>query len=785
MFNLPQKVIQDIPKYRENLEKFLSGEMKEAFFRGIRVPWGNYSQRGGMFLMSRLRVPAGLLAPSQLRAIGEAAEKFADSKLHLTTRQDVQIHNVSYENSAKIIEYLANFNISPRGGGGNTVRNVTSCYLSGICPHENVEVHKTACGLTEYLLCIDDTYGLPRKLKIAFSGCEKDCDFTGINDIGFVAMKDGTFKVLCGGGMGAKCSVGRVLQEGVSRGDVGYVVRAVMNLFNKYGDRKNRNRNRLRFLIQDTGWERFVELYRQELKRTKDAEYIVLREEDEAGLPPADGQPSADIGQGDAGWDAFVQYNTGRQKQQGYHYVQIRIPFGEIDARTLTGLAEIAEISPAINFRTSRRQNLIISNVPSSMVYPVYKKLQGMLKDYLYPETLLDIVSCKASTTCNLGICNAIGMAPEIVKKLRKVQPGIDKLKDIRINVNGCLNACGHHPVGDVSFSGMARKVQGRTVPFYRVHMGGRPDAENTKLAQEAGVVPARAVPGLISDFVSSMPENTSVDVQAWISDGGRAVMEGLVRKYSYIPRYEEDRSYYVDFGRTDDFSLEGLSQGECGAGVIDMIESDIESAGASLTMAKENGFNPGEIKKAMLYSAGALLIVKGVDPKNETDTFVSFVKRFVDTGVCDPEFRSITGVYNAIVSGGGHGKEETWDYANRFYNEVKRIYSTMDSNFNFPVKEGAFPPGALSADVSVPDENVTPGPAPLIYDLRGTPCPINYVKTKIKLEELNTGDVLEVYLDDGEPIVNVPKSLEGDGHKILNIQRVDNYFKVAVKKER
>ena len=144
MFELPQKIVDDIPKYRENLEKFLKGELKEAFFRGIRVPWGNYSQRGGKILMSRLRIPAGILTPQQLKVIAIAAKKFADGKLHLTTRQDIQIHNVTYENSIKIIEYLKDFNISPRGGGGNTVRNITACYLSGICPYENIEVYKIA-----------------------------------------------------------------------------------------------------------------------------------------------------------------------------------------------------------------------------------------------------------------------------------------------------------------------------------------------------------------------------------------------------------------------------------------------------------------------------------------------------------------------------------------------------------------------------------------------------------------------------------------------------------------
>ena len=289
MFKLPQKIINDIARYRENLEKYLSGEIKDTFFRGIRVPWGNYSQRGGKILMSRLRIPAGILTVQQLKAIGEAAKYFADGKLHVTTRQDIQIHNVPYENSIKIIEYLKDFNISPRGGGGNTVRNITACYLSGICPYESTpdstscgEVYKIAWGLSEYLLSLDESFNLPRKFKIAFSGCQKDCCAAGVNDVGIVALND-SFKVICGGGMGAKSAVGKVLVDSIKPEEIGYVIKSIMNVFNKYGDRKNRHHNRLRFLIEDISWEKFSQLYRQELKKVKETEHIALRTNN--GLP--------------------------------------------------------------------------------------------------------------------------------------------------------------------------------------------------------------------------------------------------------------------------------------------------------------------------------------------------------------------------------------------------------------------------------------------------------------------------------------------------------------------
>lgn len=637
-------------------------------------------------------------------------------------------------------------------------------------------MYRIVWSLSEYLLSLDESYTLPRKLKIAFSGGEKDCAGAGINDIGFIALKGG-FKVICGGGMGAKSAVGKILKERVKEEEIGYGVKAIMNVFNKYGDRKNKHHNRLRFLIQDKGWKKFVELYAQELKRVKETEYIVLRIKD--GLPPLPevnlpSQKEKSLSPGDKDYQLFLKHNTGKQKQEGYRYIELRIPLGEIDSEKLISLSRIGEVLPTINFRTTQRQNLIISNVPENKIYFVYKKIKSFLKDYLFPETILDIVCCKAATTCNLGICNAIGLAPEILKEFKRIDLDMERLKEVKININGCPNACGHHPVGLISLCGLARKVYNRTVPFYKVYLGGKIEAENTKLAEEVGIVPARAIPGLISEFVKTMEEKRDKNVYQYIRGEGKRLMKELIKKYSFVPPYEEDKSYYIDWGKREEFSLEGLSQGECGAGVIDMIESDLESAKQSLIKSREKNFDLPEIKKALVYSARALLVVKGVDPKDEEEVVSAFKDKFIKGGICHPEFKNLNKIYADIGSGKIKG-EEAYPYTQKFYEEVKEIYSLMDPNFNFPTrfkeKEGE--------ERKVPLEE-----RPVVYDLRGTPCPINYVKVKLKLEELKLGDILEVWLDEGEPIQNVSRSLQNDGQEILKIEPLKNFFKVIIKKK-
>ncbi len=761
MFKIPQKVKSESLRFSENLNKLIKGELKEPFFKGIRVPWGFYSQRGGRALMSRLRVPGSILSPRQIKAVGNAAENFASGKLHITTRQDIQIHDLPYANVSRVIEFLGDYEISPRGGGGNTVRNITTCPLSGICPKEKIEVNRLVIPITEYLLSVDDSFNLPRKLKFAFSGCQKDCASCGVNDVGFVATQDG-FKVLCGGGLGAKSSVGRVLAGNVPADEVIYILRAVMSVFNKYGDRKNRHRNRLRFLIEDLGWEKFKELYNGEFEKVKNEEYIFLDIKD--NLPSLSQRaPSAGREYCDESFNEFLKFSTGRQKQSGYSYATLNVSFGEIAADKLFKLADLEQIFPALIFRTTQRQNIILTNIPSERLYELYSELKLILTDFLYPDTIYDIVSCKAATTCNLGICDAMSLAPVLVGELKKLKPDLEKFKNFKININGCPNACGQHPLGNLSFSGAAKKVFDRTAPFYKVYINGSASSENTRLASDIGIIPARNIPIFFSELISALPGADTIN---------ESEAKTLIRKHSHIPSYDEDREYYVDFGKTGDFSLEGLSQGECGAGVIDMLESDIESARQSLAKARDNDYAMPEIKNAVVFAARALLVVKGIDATGDIEAVKSFSEKFPASGIVKPDFKNIVEVYEKIVSE-DIKPEDAFKYASALFEEVTTVYSGMDANFNFKPRFAS----EVKRD-SKYEEKVSS-----TYDLRGTPCPINYVKTKLMLEEMSAGDILEVLLDEGPPIENVPKSLKNDGQEILKIEKSQNFYKMLVKK--
>lgn len=773
MFELPEKIIREIEDYRKYLNDFLNTKMNSARFTGIRVPWGIYSHRGGKIFMNRIRIPAGWVGPPQLRAIARVAQKYGNGVAHLTTRQDIQVHEVKIEDTIEVIDYLKEVQLSPRGGGGNTVRNITSCPLSGICPEEIFDVKNDAISLSEYLLCQDTSYNLPRKFKIAFSGCAKDCAGCLANDLGFLAEYQNHqrgFKVYVGGGMGAEPKIGQLLEEFIPEKELGYCVEAAKNVFHSNGDRKNKHRNRLRFLIEKIGIAEFKSLYEKERQRLKENEKIVLKKVTSDNIFfGADGEfHKID----DEEFKAFLEYNVRHQKQKGFSSVELRIPRGDITAKELSELADLEKHFEGIEFRTSFKQNILICWVRHQDLYRLFLRLKGIFKDFLYPNTLLDVVACKGALTCNLGLCNSPGLAKEIEGLIKSEFIGTGIFKDLEIKINGCPNACGQHPLGKLSFYGIVKRMDHRPVPFYKFLLGGKREAEHTRLAQEIGALPARNVPNFLRLFLKNIEEmihekNGAQGIDDLLRNQAREIAIPILKDFSYVPTYSKNRDFYKDWGRTKEFSLEGLGPGECGAGVINMIESDLREAKAALEEAQRENYSAMKIRESIFLSSRSLLVVKGQDPKDAEEALSSFKKKFVEEGIASDAYSNIEDVYKSIhIELSSEGKKEQFLYAKEFLEHINQLYREMDPSFNFPKKKETV------------RERITHH-----LDLRGTGCPINYVKAKLFLENLNSGDALEIFLDEGESINNVPQSLKNDGHEILSIEKQNAFYRVVVKK--
>lgn len=777
MFKLPKNLIDMIDTYRVSLQDYLEGKISPARFKGIRVPFGFYSHRGGKVLMARVRIPGGALTPDQLSAISTAAKRF-NLKIHITDRQDIQLHGLAYEDSIKLLEFLKDYNLSTIGGGGNTVRNITACYLSGLCRDQKFDVRRNAIALTEYILKDPSATGkLPRKFKIAFSGCNKDCAYCLVNDVGFIAReKDGVqgFRVYCGGGMGAFSAIGEVLEDFIPEERVPYVAKAIMLAYNKHGDRLNRHHNRLRFLIQDNGFERFREWYLEELKKLEDGEYVSLRYI-EFNYPSHDKPFDLNtLRHPDEEFKTFLKECVHEQRQEGYYFVELNVHRGDLSPEFIDEIVKLRDVAPMVEFRTSQFQDLLICNLPGAALLKVYDALKSIQPDmrFIHRNLSLKMISCKGAATCNLGICNSPGLADAIYDELKKNGIDFDKLREFNLKISGCPNNCGQHSLGVIGLMGMMRKVNLRPVPLYKVLLGGRTGEGTTAFSIEAGVVPARSVPALLRDFLKTAEKKVSSysSVYEFLEKEGMELMKSMIRKYSFVPDYEEAPEFYRDWGKEEDFSLAGIGPGECGAGVIDLIEADLGEAERLLNLAGEQKYDKKHIREALIYSARALQVVKGLEPKTDKAVIETFINEFVNKGIADKRWESIKVLFEKLSNSPlAQELEKLFEEVREFLQAIKKLYKEMDPNFRFP------------AELKQEETKKESGH---LLDLKGVACPFNYVKAKLYMEPLDKGTVITLILDEGEPIKNVPVSLKNDGHEILEMTKIDeSHYKVVVKK--
>jgi sulfite reductase (ferredoxin) len=410
-----------------------------------------------------------------------------------------------------------------------------------------------------------------------------------------------------------------------------------------------------------------------------------------------------------------------------------------------------------------------------------------------------DIVSCPGAATCNLGICLSKNLATELSRELNESGLPLGDIKGVDIRISGCPNSCGQHPIGAIGFFGAARSKDGRTAPHYNVFLGGRVREGETRLSTEVGFVPARSVPGVVKEFLGVYLEKSPPreNFHTYLGKSGFEDMKKIVLEHSTLPAYEEDRAFYRDWDATEDFSLAGLGPGECGAGVFDMIETDLKDAQRHLESAREllegkTGNPSSDLFKALAFATKALLITQGVEPTSEPEAIKEFEKNFVDKGYVPEKFRGLEMRGELFRSGhlNEEGLRQGLGLLEELLKTVNRLYESMDDTMMFAeLEEKKEAPEAEEAKKEGEKEKTEEvGPeegkgADVVMDLRGVKCPINYVKAKIRLETMDKGQTLFLYLDEGEPIKNVPSSLKNDGQEILKMEKTGDYYELLVKK--
>ena len=612
--------------------------------------------------MQRIKIPAGGLNAEQLEVMAELAEEYSDGIAHVTTRQDFQLHYVHIDDTPALMRRLAAANITTREACGNSVRNVTACPYAGVCTDEAFDVTPYARALAKFLLGHPDTQSFGRKFKPAFSGCAQHaCGLTGLHDLGLIAKKrlnqasgreELGFEMYVGGGLGAVPYQAKLFDEFVAPEELLPLAQAIARVFARHGEKKNRNRARIKFLIQDLGIEKFRELVREERKILPfDLRWTELIQEAQAEFAEAPLKPAVDVpelvlintanGSG-AELQKWLRSNTRPQRQAGYVTVIVALPLGDITANQLRSLADIARRYTRETVRTTVEQNIVIRWVSKGDLPELYKALHAAGLGDAGAGALVDITSCPGTDTCKLGISSSRGLAAELRKRVSEKSFTSDQaVQDLHIKISGCFNSCGQHHVADLGFYGVSRKIAGYAVPHFQVVLGGQWEKNAGSYGLPVLAVPSKNIPKVVSRLAERYvaDRNKGETFKDFVTRTGKAQLKNLLEDLSKPP--VGDRSYFSDWGDPREYTLGDMGQGECAGEVVSAVDFGLAAAERELfeaQLAHETGDADRAGKGAllaMLTAAKALVQVEKSNISNDPNEIVAeFRKRYYETQV-------------------------------------------------------------------------------------------------------------------------------------------------------
>jgi sulfite reductase beta subunit-like hemoprotein len=564
----------EIVRFEERIRELQSGAITPEQFRPFRLKHGTYGQRQPGFQMLRVKIAAGVLTPAQLRALAIIADEYSTGRGHLTTRENVQFHFVKLENVGAAMRLLADAGLTTREACGNTVRNVTACPVAGICPGEAFDVTPYALGVSRYLLRHPDFHDLPRKFKIAFSGCENDgdCAVAGIHDVGLIAQVRGGngtahrgFRVLVGGGLGSLPTEAAVLTDFLPEEELLPTIEAVLRVFTETGNRKNKLMARLKFVLRAKGIDEFRRLVAEKRKLSQaPAETFTVPSPIRQSLVTIGPSPlsSATAGtQTDPEYDRWAEHNLMFQRQAGYGGVWVKLAAGTLHSNQMRGLADVLKKHELTGVRIAVNQDLVIPWVPFDRVRAIYDELRAF--DLATPgaRTISDVTGCPGATTCNLGITRSLTLAEVLSRELNDyTDPEIQKL---RIKISGCPNSCGHHHIADIGFYGNVRKIDDQQAPYYQLLLGGKVNADGVRFARQIMAVPARPIPAIIRELLSFYQQDRQAaeTFTAWVARTSDKTIKERLLPWAEVTATSED--IFVDWGDSETYSLK-LGRGEC-----------------------------------------------------------------------------------------------------------------------------------------------------------------------------------------------------------------------------
>jgi len=686
---IPSAVAEEIDLFENQMELRKAGKLEEKVFAELRLRRGAYGQRydngkryDGLRTqeipfprrgltkgpdtefdapgMQRIKIPFGKLSAEQLEVLADCAEEYSNGILHITTRQDVQLHFVDIEDTPDMHRRLASVGITTREACGNSVRNVTGCPYAGICHHEAFDISPYANAEMRFLLGHRDVQDFGRKFKIAYSGCSENalgCGRAMMHDLGFVAAvrtidgrEERGFRVVVGGGLGPVPHVAKDLYDFLPVAEMLPISQAIARVYARLGEKRNRNKARIKFLVAQLGIDEFKRLIEEERaalgSEPQWAELapssVTVRESLPAAVTDGTAAPAA-------GFEEWQRTNVYTPRQEGFVAVLVNLPLGDLTARQARRLSDIVRTYTADALRTTVDQNFLLRWIHTQDVVAVYNALHDAKLALNGATTIADVTTCPGTDTCKLGIASSRGLGAQLRQRLHERALQFDPVvKDVHIRVSGCPNSCGLHHIGDIGFYGSSRNVGAYKVPHFQVILGGSLESNAANYGLAIGAVPSKRAPETVDRLLGFYAAERTIgeSFRDWVMRVGKKTIKERLQDLMTVPSHDEDPTFYVDWHDAREYTIGDIGVGECAGEVVSLTQFSLATAeskvfNASLVLDDPQATDDEVLGAsrlaygAIVTAAQGLIKARNPDITSDPDTvFTTFKGSFIDSGL-------------------------------------------------------------------------------------------------------------------------------------------------------
>ncbi|WP_421807913.1 HEPN domain-containing protein [Flagellimonas sp.] len=626
-------VEKDIIELEKKIRQFKGGEMDEEKFRSLRLARGVYGQRQPGVQMIRIKLPYGKVTSNQLLRIADVSDEYSRGRLHITTRQDIQIHYVDLERTPELWAQLEKDKVTLREACGNTVRNVTASETAGIDVDEPFDVSPYAQAVFEYFLRNPIGQEMGRKFKVSFSASDADTGLSYMHDLGFIAKeKDGErgFKVMLGGGLGSQPRHADELYSFLPTDKIIPLMEGVIRVFDRYGERKSRAKARMKFLLKDLGLDGFKKLLEEEQLAIPHHTYPI-EIESYPEVKVAEVETPKVVIEDKQAFEAWKSTNLVPQKQEGFVAIGIKVLLGDFYTDKARELAQLVQDYAAGEIRLSLRQNILIPYVKEELVPFFYQELQKLGFAEAGYNKALDITACPGTDTCNLGIASSTGIAAELERVIKAEYPQYIKNPDVVIKISGCMNACGQHNMAHIGFQGMSVRTKDKLVaPALQVLLGGGNFGDGrARFADKVAKIPSKRGPQALRLILDDFEANgNGASFTDYYEEKGQLYFYDFLKPLTDVDNLTQND--FIDWGNEEKYKKE-IGIGECAGVIVDLVATLFLESQEKIDNAEE-AIQEGKWAASIYYSyqsivnsAKALLTAEKV----KTNTHASIVKDF------------------------------------------------------------------------------------------------------------------------------------------------------------